>query len=197
LREHHAMGTRASLLYAFGLHLNPEAPSLAAEVILNYLRAFLLLYDWLYEKLKIDFSRRVAPFIHEFPRKYCSTVLQPDYRPNMERLINDYLFYNPTRNRPLDILPLLAFIDEERIMSSAVEKHLIKPRPAFHYRLPNCLIDDPHWSIATEWNYWVEVEKLAVNQEKIERMSISFLETLEDPLRFLKKSWAEKVESWS
>jgi hypothetical protein len=196
LRDRHAMGTKASLLYAFGLHLNPEVPSLATESLLAYLRSFLLLYDWIYEQSKIDLSRKIAPFIHEFPKKYLFLLLQPTYRPEMEQFMDDYLLHNPTRNRPLDMLPLFAFLDGDRIMARAEEKHLLKPRPAYHYRLPNCLIDDPSWSIAEEWNYWVEVEKLAMDPGKIEALSREFLQTLEDPFSFLQKSWAARVEEW-
>jgi hypothetical protein len=196
LQERHAMGTRASLLYAFGLHLNPEAPSLAADVILTYLRAFLLLYDWIYEKSTIDFSRRLAPFIHEFPKSYVRLILQPDYRPGLPAFMDDYLVHNPTRNRPLDMLPLLAFIDGEQVMARVQEKHLVKARPAFHYRLPNCLIDDPSWSIAREWNYWVQVEKLAMEPEKISRMSKDLLLMMNSHLGFLQKPWAARVEEW-
>jgi hypothetical protein len=196
LQERHAMGTRASVLYAFGLHLNPEAPSLAVEVILSYLRAFLLLYAWLFKKSVIDFSRRLAPFIHEFPKSYVELILQPDYHPDLPALIDDYLRHNPTRNRPLDMLPLFAFLDSQRTMANTQEKHLIKPRPAFHYRLPNCLIDDPSWSIAREWNYWVEVEKLAVEPDKVKLMSRELLLIMKNPLNFLRQPWSDRVEEW-
>ena len=42
--------------------------------------------------------------------------------------------------------------------------HLVKPRPAFHYRLPNCMVDEPHWTVAREWNTWVAVERLAARR---------------------------------
>ena len=80
-----------------------------------------------------------------------------------------FLAMTPTRNRPLDMLPLLAHIDETQVMAAPVERHLIKPRPAFHYRLPNCLIDEADWSLAEAWNDWLAVERLASDPAELER----------------------------
>ena len=49
-----AKGTRASLLYAFGMHINPEIPSRDPEVLVDYLRAFLLLYPWIKKRAEVD-----------------------------------------------------------------------------------------------------------------------------------------------
>src|SRR5690606_29497891 len=118
--------------------------------LLAYLRAFFLLYDWLYEESEIPIARKVAPFIHDFPPEYVAHVLNPDYAPNLETLIDDYLRFNPTRNRPLDMLPLFAHLDRERVFAQPVERELVKARPTFHYRLPNSMVDDPKWSIADD-----------------------------------------------
>lgn len=48
-------------------------------------------------------------------------------------------------------------------MSQVEDPHLVKARPAYHYRLPNCLIDEPDWRLAREWNTWVAVERLAAD----------------------------------
>ncbi|OBX33760.1 putative amidoligase enzyme [Halomonas elongata] len=40
-------------------------------------------------------------------------MLDPDYQPDLRTLIDDYLEYNPTRNRELDLLPLFAYLDPE------------------------------------------------------------------------------------
>jgi hypothetical protein len=77
--------------------------------------------------------------------------------------MRDYLERNPTRNRPLDWLPLFAHLNKDLVFEYPVEKDLIKPRPTLHYRLPSSLIDDPSWSIATEWNKWVIIDDLAAN----------------------------------
>jgi hypothetical protein len=168
LHEAGARGTHGSPVYAFGLHLNIEAASLKADHLLAMLRAFLLKYDWLLEQSDIDLTRRISPYIHPFPEDYVVHIMQRKYRPGIRRLIDDYLKFTPTRNRPLDMLPLFAQIDRKRVMAADVETELIKPRPAFHYRLPNCLIDEADWSLAKPLNDWVEVERLAADSSALE-----------------------------
>jgi len=177
LRSRGARGTHASLLYAFGLQLNVEAARLEADYLRDALRAFLLLYEWLIERGAVDLSRRFTPYVNPFPGRYARRILAPDYAPDMGGLIDDYLRDNPTRNRPLDMLPLFAHIDRERVMSAPVERHLVKPRPTFHYRLPNCQIDEPDWCIALPWNDWVAVERLAADPERLARLSAEALAT--------------------
>lgn len=169
LHQAGAKGTHGSPLYAFGLQLNIEVASLEVEYLLAMLRAFLLRYDWLLERLEIDLARRLSPFVQSYPADYVAHVLAADYRPDLEALIDDLLSFSPTRNRPLDLLPLFAHIDSDRVMAAPVEKELIKPRPAFHYRLPNCLVDEPDWSLAIPWNDWIEVERLAADGKALER----------------------------
>jgi len=91
----------------------------------------------------------------------------PDYQPDLDALIDDFLHFTPTRNRPLDMLPLFAWLDEDKVMQAPVEKDLIKARPALHYRLPNCLIDEPDWSLSVPWNDWIEVERLAADSDAL------------------------------
>ncbi len=184
-----ARGTQFSPLYAFGMQLNIEAASLQADYLLSIIRAFLLSYDELIEAERVDLSRRITPYVQPFPEEYLAHVLQADYSPGLEKLIDDYLHLTPTRNRPLDMLPLFAFLDEARVMNAPVETHLIKARPAFHYRLPNCLIDQPDWSLATAWNRWVEVERLADDSERLERKRVQRLSSSSSLRRWLSQAW--------
>ncbi|RFF27185.1 MULTISPECIES: amidoligase family protein [unclassified Wenzhouxiangella] len=184
-----ARGTQFSPLYAFGMQLNIEAASLRADYLLSIIRAFLLSYDELIEAERVDLSRRITPYVQPFPEEYLAHVLQPDYSPELEELIDDYLYLTPTRNRPLDLLPLFAFLDEARVMNAPVETHLIKARPAFHYRLPNCLIDQPDWSLATAWNRWVKVERLADDSERLERKRVQRLSSSSSLRRWLSQAW--------
>ncbi|HET9843902.1 MAG TPA: amidoligase family protein, partial [Gammaproteobacteria bacterium] len=62
LREHGAKGTSASFAYAFGLHINVEPYSLETSMLLQYLRAFVLLYDYLKETMHIDITRAITLF---------------------------------------------------------------------------------------------------------------------------------------
>ena len=169
LHQAGARGTGSSTFYAFGMQINIEAASLEADHLLAMLRAFLLKYDWLLERSDVDLARRVSPYVQSYPEDYVSHLLAPEYAPDIETLIDDFLAYTPTRNRPLDMLPLFAHIDKDRVMAAPVERDLIKPRPAFHYRLPNCLIDEPEWSLALAWNDWIEVERLAADPRTLEK----------------------------
>ncbi len=193
LRKQGAAGSKDSIVNAFGLHINIETPSMAIKTIVDYLRAFFLLYDWIYKASDIDFTRLIPPFINEFPQEYVEMVLEPSYQPDWKRFISDYLSNNPTRNRTLDMLPVLAFNDDKVI--TALDDVHIKPRPAFHYRLPNSLVDDPEWSIAREWNRWNSVETLANMPEKMTMLTKTYLDTKKsiDPG---KKKWYTIIKEW-
>ncbi|MCA9664735.1 MAG: amidoligase family protein [Myxococcales bacterium] len=169
LRLADAEGTRASLRYAFGLHINIEVPDLSAKTLTSTLKAFVLLYERIVHAGEIDISRRLTPYIEPFGDDYTKLLLDPRYWPDTTQLVADYLRFNPTRNRPLDMLPVFAEIDGERVARAVRgdERELVSARPAYHYRLPNCQIDEPGWTLASEWNRWVEVERLSANPERI------------------------------
>ena len=133
--------------------------------------------DWIIEHSDTDFSRRyLTDFIDPFPTDYLELVLGSKYQPDLDQLIDDYLSHNPTRNRSLDLLPLLAEIDETRVLAGVArsERSLVKRRPAFHYRLPDCRIGDPHWSIAGEWNRWWYVESVASDPALLDELASSW-----------------------
>lgn len=180
LAERRARGTGARLRYAFGLHINPEAPALDADSVLRHLRSFLALSGWLEERAEIDLSRTVAAYVAPFPEPYRRRVLEPGYAPSLEELGADYVEDNPTRNRPLDLLPLLAHALGRSAVRGVEEAELVSPRPAYHYRLPNCRLDEPEWSVAGEWNRWVEVERLAARPQALARLCAAALE--EEPV---------------
>ncbi|WP_447555550.1 amidoligase family protein [Vreelandella sp. EE22] len=164
LRAKGAKGTDASLLYGFGLHLNPEAGSFEVEHLLALLRAYLLLAGWLRDEIKIDITREVLPHANPFPKEYALKLLDRAYAPDLDQFIDDYLHYNPTRNRELDLLPLFAYLRPQH-PHAMLHTQLTKPRPTFHYRLPNAQLSQPGWGSVVEWNRWVEIEKLAANRE--------------------------------
>jgi hypothetical protein len=196
LCEAGAKGTRTSFRYAFGMHINPELPSDDPASIRDHLRAFLLLQPWLQQRVEVDLTRKVMPFINPFPVAYTRRLLQADYPASADRLIDDYLEHNPTRNRPLDLLPVLAHLDADRVKSRVEDPHLVKARPAYHYRLPNCLIDEPDWSIAREWNTWVAVERLATDEARLAEMSRDYLEADELSVRPFLDKWPRVLEQY-
>lgn len=193
LRDAGAKGTSDSVINAFGMQFNPELPSYEPKLITAALKAFLCLYDWLFERADIDLSRRVTSYVNPFPAGYVEKVIAADYRPDLAALIDDYLAYNPTRNRALDMLPLFMFLDEKRVRAKA-DDVLIKARPTFHYRLPDCDIHKPEWGLYVAWNDWVEVERLAADDQRLEACCAAYLEYLDDPLQRLFGNWAATVE---
>ena len=196
LRAAGAKGTRQSLLYAFGVHLNVEPPDLEPVTVLGYLRAFVCLYDWIVDEGRIDLSRQITPYIRPFKRDYDLLVADPKYAPDWPELIDDYLEHNPTRDRALDMLPMFAHIDEERV-TAVVDDPLIKPRPAFHYRLSNSCVDEDGWSIASPWNRWMQIERLASDPDALASCSIAFARDRERMLRSVDKRWVDEVRRWT
>lgn len=187
--------TRSAWFNAFGLHLNPAVPSVDPAELRDVLRAFLLLYDWLVERLEVDTARKLAPYIDPFPRAYQKLVLDPGYEPDTEGLIDGYLEHNPTRNRPLDLLPLFTWLDRERVLA-VVDDGLTTSRPTYHYRLPNCNIADPDWSFSREWDHWVVIERLADDKRLLERMTVEWHERHERPLAYRLEKLKETVAGW-
>ncbi len=160
LRTAGARGTHDHPLHAFGLQLNPELPSLETPMIVSYFKAFLLLHDWLWQRSAVDWTRRLTFFADPFATDYLRQVIDPCYWPAQDQLIDDYLAANPTRNRALDLLPLFAHLDAERVKQVVTDER-VSARPTFHYRLPNSDIDNPQWGLFVPWNDWVIVERLA------------------------------------
>lgn len=195
VREAGASGTRASIAFAFGVHLNVEPPDMEAATIVSYLRAFVCLFDWIVWDGKVDLSRRVTPYINPFPRDYQALVLAPDYRPGFDTLIADYLEHNATRNRALDMLPLLASVDEDTI-HAAVDDDRVKARPAFHYRLANSCVDETDWSIADPWNRWLKVEQLAADGDALAALAQEMLADIDRVLHPVDKQWRQRVQRW-
>ncbi|WP_415406805.1 amidoligase family protein [Sulfurovum sp. CS9] len=195
-RKHGAMGTKANPFYACGFHVNSEVSSLEVEEIIDTLRAFFLLYDYLIEWLQPDMKRRIAPYIDPYEESYIMKVLDPSYAPTMAVFIDDYITYNPTRNHALDLLPLLTWIDRDRVMG-VLEDEKISARPAYHYRLPDSKIDEPLWHTYDAWNSWVLVETLACDKEALQQMSETYSVFLSLPLAFLQKEeWIMEVRRW-
>jgi Putative amidoligase enzyme len=192
LRAAGAEGTDDALIYAFATQFNPEAPSLQAPSLLRHLKAFLLLAKSLRARVDPDLVRRALPFAQPFPLSYAVQVVAPQYQPDMPQLVADYIEANPTRNRELDMLPLFAHVAPDAVFSK-LEDVRIKPRPAFHYRLPDTKLSDPDWGLIVEWNRWVEVERLAADEEALERLGEAFIRgaTGRTPSAF-----AEAIEAW-
>ena len=146
-----AIGTQDSLLSVYGTHFNPEVDPLSCENVVPQLRAFVVLQHWIVATEQIDMSRRLSQYAALFDRGYEALVLAAGYAPDWDRLIDDYLEHNPTRNRALDMLPLFAEVNEARVRRT-VDDERIKARPTFHYRLADCRLGEPGWTLSQPWS---------------------------------------------
>jgi len=94
-----------------------------------------------------------------------------------------------------DFLPLFLHLDDKRVRA-VVEDPRVKPRPALHYRLPNCVIDRPGWGVGRVWADWLQMEHLAVESARLRDACEAYAEFLDRPLGNLLERWHEKAESW-
>lgn len=195
LREAGALGTRNSIRYGFGLHINPELPSLDIDTVLAYFRAYLCLYDWLADRDQIDITRKLTNYIKHFSKDYILKVVNLEYQPDMDQFIDDYLIANPTRNRSMDLLPLFAWIDEERVRAKITDDR-VKGRPTLHYRLPNCDIDNPQWNLDNPWMNWLQVEKLVSRKDRLEEVCQSYEQYLHGFMATYDNEWLKQTRQW-
>jgi hypothetical protein len=195
LRKHEAKGTGSSFVYAFGLHLNPEVPDYSVSSILNHLKAYIMLDNWIRKDSKINLSRRLTPFINEYEENYIQHILNPDYKPDLEQFIRDYFEFGNSRNRPLDLLPLFMYLNEN-LTSSLIKDTLTSSRPTYHYRLPNCSLEDEDWSLDQEWNRWVLVEKLASDKKSLDQYARAYLKMKRDTLIRFENKWIKLMDRW-
>lgn len=195
LRQAGARGTDDALMYAFGVHFNPEVTGLDVADILPTMQAFAILHDWLLIHMQIDPVRRIVPFIRPWPAEYVEQILATDYQPDITTLIDDYLAHNPTRNRALDLLPLFAHIDAERVHAT-VGDDKTKSRPTYHYRLANCRIGDPQWRLSDEWQQWLLIESLAQDRDKLAMLSDAYRQILGRVTGDWFADWPSQVDRW-
>jgi hypothetical protein len=194
LRQAGAMGTEDSVIAAYGVHINAEVPRLDAATLDNFLRAFSLLQWWLVDAHQVDVARRISPYVDLYPENYLK-LLFSRHQPDLDTLLQDYLRHNATRNRALDLLPLLAQVAAGQVQR-AVPDTKIKARPAFHYRLPNCQIDKPDWSLADAWNTWWVVEELARRPDDLDDLCMQFLSMDRPLIGVSRNNWTGLIDRW-
>lgn len=187
-----AEGTSDKTHYAFGLHINPEEIELKVDKILQILQSFLVLEPWLQAAHQVDTTRKVTSYIDPFPVKYMEKILDASYSPSLHEFIKDYHQDNPTRNRPLDMLPILTYMDEKYVRKLYGNQEKINKRPTYHYRIPNSNIGNPSWTISHELDIWKKVEWLANNKEKLHQI-ISQWKKEKPSNKKAKSEWARYV----
>ncbi len=75
LSDNNAKGTTHKIYYAFGLHINIEVISLEVKSLLSYLKAYVILQDFINKDAKIDLARKITPFINNFKNDYIKYIL--------------------------------------------------------------------------------------------------------------------------
>lgn len=195
LKQQGAVGTKDFLFAGFGVHINVEVPSLSPETLLAFIQAFILLEPWLRKRLDVDLARRVLPFIQTYKTKYKDLVLDKGYQPNINELIQDYIKFNASRNYALDMLPLFCFIDKDAV-ANKISMRLINPRPAFHYRLPNCDLSNQAWNLTKEFEHWLIIEKLAFDNELRQEMCREYLSYKLIPFSLMQDQWIKKTAKY-
>lgn len=163
LREAGAQGSRDGLFFGFGVHLNPEIPRDEAHAS-RLILAYGLLEDWLRATYPVDQTRRFLPFVTPWPHSLVDAlVMEPNA--TLDELFSIYSDHTQTRNHGLDLMPLFRHLDPDRFDVVIAGGDAVSARPAFHFRLPDCRIDEPGWSLAQPWACWSQVESLAQRTE--------------------------------
>lgn len=189
-----ARGTRDSVIAAYGVHINTEIPKMDAAVVFAYLRAFSLLQWWLVAAHQVDMARRISPYVDLYSETYLQGLFSRS-SPDLIQIAADYLDHNASRNRALDLLPLLSCVDSDMVQNMASDPK-IKARPAFHYRLPNCQVDQSGWSLARPWNLWWVVEELAQRPEDLDMLGKRFLSMHRPLIGVNRNEWTTWMDQW-
>jgi hypothetical protein len=169
LRRAGARNTAAYGLAAHGTHLNVEIADEDVTWLTRVMKSYALAERWLRQQLLPIGTRRIMSRILPWPSDYVELLLAPEYWPPLGRLIDDYVAHSPTFYRDLDLLPLFAYLDSDRIAAADLGLD-ISARQAFHFRLPDTRIADEGWSPVVPWNLWVRVEQLADDTVRFERL---------------------------
>jgi len=187
-----AEGSQDGVLYGFGVHLNTEIAGGTAADILPVVRAYALMEDWLRAIDPVDPSRRLLPFVDPWPRRLIDVLAVDGPSWGLDDLAQFYADLTPTRNRGLDLLPLLDHLRGE-IIAETIDKEKLKGgRPTYHYRLPEARLGAADWSLAYEWNRWILLERVAENPSLLNELAEKWVDH-RSALTSLRSDWAKTV----
>ena len=192
LRDAGALGSRKNAVQGFGVHLNPETPA-DEQKTCRIVMAYALLEDWLREVDPIDGTRWLLPFVDPWPRGLTDALVQ-DECDSLDQIMDIYARHTKSRNHGLDMLPVFKDHDAKAFdrLFEGGKGGGVSGRPAFHFRLPDCRIDEPDWSLAVPWQSWAYVEKLAQNAAKLTELRDAWLDHRDRVLSF-RSDWADIV----
>ncbi|MEO0703803.1 MAG: amidoligase family protein [Pseudomonadota bacterium] len=192
LRQAHATGTDDGALLGFGVHFNVEVIATDHPYTQNTVLAFALIEDWLRQLMPIDMTRRLMPFVNPWPRAFLQGLVEAGPSPDFETVRTLYATHCNSRNHALDLLPIYKHSDPATFDTLFPKQTNTKGRPAFHYRLPDCRIEDHTWSLAKEWQRWWIVEMLADTPDMLAVLCTAFAKR--DPsLLDDRSAWADEV----
>jgi hypothetical protein len=180
LRDAGAQGTYDHPLSAYGLHLNIELDPLDEGRAIRVAAAYAFVEPWLRRVLEVDLLRRVTPFIDPYPRDYVEalgTLFAGGETPRLTAFLRLYAQWNATRNRGLDMWPLLGALNAVAA-EIALGAPVKNPRPAFHYRLPDSRLSRPGWTPREEVRRWDAIERIADAPERLARARDACLDFL-------------------
>jgi hypothetical protein len=169
LRRAGARGSRDGVLLGYGVHLNVEVDAPTAEHLGRVLTAYALAEPGLRALGPIDPTRRLLPFVEPYPERLLDRLAE-EAPGTVEGLARLYLEETTSRNHGLDLLPVLAHLAPEIVEARLPEGGKVNPRPAYHFRLPDCRIDEADWRLADEWGRWLAVERLAADRDRLEAL---------------------------
>lgn len=191
LRAAGALGSGAGLVFGFGVHFNIEIASEEDADTVRPLLAYSLIEDWLRAAYPINEARRVLPFTDPYPTDFVRALIGAGPGAARDDVTGLYLELTPSRNRGLDMLPLFAHFDASRVAAAIADK--TSARPTFHFRLPDCRIDEADWSLAREWRRWVAVEQVARDAALLRRLSDAWVDD-HGLVTLSRQSWAARAE---
>ena len=162
------LGTQARLAFGFGVHLNPELPERAADIV-AIIRAYGVLEEWLRGSAPLDPARRVLPFVDPWPPALIE-ALADQAQWDLSELARLYAILAPARGYGLDLLPAFEHLCPD-VLTPVPLSQLKGGRPTFHYRLAESRLGDPDWSLAYEWNRWVLIERVATDADLLAQLA--------------------------
>ncbi len=193
LRAGGARGTRDAVRFGFGVHFNVELTAATPEALLPVVRAFALLEDWLRASDPPDPARRLLPFVDPWPRALIDGLAADGAGWDIDTLTAQYLALTPSRNRGLDLLPVLEHLRPHTVRAALAPGQAKGGRPTFHYRLPEARVDEDDWSLAYEWNRWVIVERVAARAGLLAALAEEW-QAHRAALLSIRPDWARTVE---
>ncbi|TQS71785.1 hypothetical protein ERN12_09855 [Rhodobacteraceae bacterium] len=191
LRERGALGTEASAFYGFGLHLNPEIAG--PDHVVRPLLAYALIEQWMRRDMPIETTRATLPFTDRYPEKLIRRLASLGPDAPLPDVIRAYKEATLSRNHGLDMLPVFMELHPEIVSPHEGRGGTVKPRPAFHFRLPDCRISDPMWSLDTEWRRWLLVERIAADPALLRQLCHAW-NFEHSGMNFLGRGWPDRAK---